>query len=198
MDTSEKDKCPRCGAVIRRESAEELCPACLMSGALEAPDGKFETVSLASSESLSRYGFAEFPCEFGGYRVLRLLGKGGMGAVYEAEQLDTGLRVALKVLSYAPESAAARQRFLREGRLAASVNHPNSVYIYGTEEIDGTPVITMEYVAGGTLSERLKRDGPLPAGAAVDVILQIIAGLEAAAAKGVLHRDIKPSNCFIG
>jgi serine/threonine protein kinase len=134
---------------------------------------------------------------FGEYRIVRLLGKGGMGAVYEAEQLDAGRRVALKVLSYAPESTAARQRFLREGRLAAAVNHPNSVYVFGTEDIDGAPVITMEYVSGGTLAEALKRDGPMPPGKAVDAILQVIAGLEGAAGYGVLHRDIKPSNCFI-
>src|SRR5208337_836178 len=77
------------------------------------------------------------------------------------------------------------------------VNHPNSVYVFGTEEIAATPVITMELVAGGTLQERVKQHGPLPAVEAVDAILQVIAGLEAAQAVGVLHRDIKPSNCFV-
>lgn len=128
---------------------------------------------------------------------MRLLGQGGMGSVYEAEDLEYGRRVALKVLRHAPDSPTSRQRFLREGRLAASVNHPNSVYIYAAEEIEGAPVITMEYVPGGTLTESVRRNGPLPVAQAVDAILQIIAGLEAAAAKGVLHRDIKPSNCFI-
>jgi uncharacterized RDD family membrane protein YckC len=71
------------------------------------------------------------------------------------------------------------------------------VYVYGTEEIEGAPVITMEIVEGGTLHERVKERGPLSVSEAVDVILQIIAGLEAAHAIGILHRDIKPSNCFI-
>lgn len=133
---------------------------------------------------------------FGGYRIERELGRGGMGAVYAAEQLASGRRVALKVLSHQLDSPEARARFLREGRLAASINHPNSVYVFGTEEIDDTPVIAMELIAGGTLQDRIQRGGPLPVGAAVDAVLQIIAGLEAAHSVGILHRDIKPANCF--
>ena len=197
MNTSENDKCKRCGAVVRRESTEKLCPACLMSGALERPGGKGETVSLALGESLSRYGPSEFPCEFGGYRLLGLLGRGGMGTVYEAELIATGRRVALKMLGQQLDSPEMRQRFLREGRLAAGVNHPNSLYIFGSEEIEGLPVIMMEIAAGGTLKDKLKKRGPLPVTEAVDAILDVISGLESAFAGGVLHRDIKPSNCFV-
>ena len=196
-NTSEKDKCKRCGAVIRRQSTEKLCPACLMSGALEPPGGKFETVSLASGESLLRYGPAEFPCIFGAYRLQGLLGRGGMGTVYEAEQIATGRRVALKMLAQQLDSPDMRQRFLREGRLAAGVNHPNSLYIFGSEEIEGLPVITMEIAGAGTLKDKLKERGPLPVAEAVDAILDVICGLESAFASGVLHRDIKPSNCFV-
>ena len=99
---------------------------------------------------------------FGAYRIERELGHGGMGAVYAAEHLESGRRVALKVLSRQLDSPEARARFLREGRLAASINHPNSVYVFGTEEIEGTPVIAMELIAGGTLQERVQRGGPLP------------------------------------
>ncbi len=133
---------------------------------------------------------------FGPYRILRLLGKGGMGVVYEAEEQETGRRVALKVLGRQFDSSADRARFLREGRMAASINHPNSVYVYGTEEIDGTPTIAMELVSGGTLQERVKNHGPMPVPAAVEAVLDILAGLEAAQAIGILHRDIKPGNCF--
>lgn len=129
--------------------------------------------------------------------MLQLLGRGGMGAVYEAEHLESGRRVALKVLGQSIDSPDARKRFLREGRLAASVSHPNSVYIYGTEEIDGAPVIAMELAAGGTLRDLIKQRGPLPPREAVDIILQVIAGLETAHAAGVLHRDVKPANCFV-
>ncbi len=134
---------------------------------------------------------------FGHYRIVRLLGHGGMGAVFEAEDTDSGRRVALKVLGHRLDSPEARSRFFREGRLAASVNHPNSVYVFGTEDIAGIPVIAMELVAGGTLQDRVTRDGPMPAPQVVDSVLQIIAGLEAAQRVGVLHRDIKPSNCFV-
>ncbi len=135
--------------------------------------------------------------KFGSYRLLRPLGKGGMGEVYEAEHEETRRRVALKVLSRGLPDPTDRARFLREGRLAASVSHPNSVYIYGTEEIEGTAVIAMELVSGGTLKDRVERGGPMPPREAVDAILQVVEGLEVAAARGVLHRDIKPSNCFV-
>src|SRR5208283_3436141 len=106
-------------------------------------------------------------------------------------------RVALKVLSHRLDSPDARERFFREGRLAASINHPNSVYIFGTEEVGGTPVITMELVSGGTLQDRVRAQGPLPVGEAVDCVLQIVEGLEAAQRVGILHRDVKPSNCYV-
>src|SRR6185436_8652390 len=85
---------------------------------------------------------------FGPYRVIRELGRGGMGEVYEAEEIDTGRRVALKLLSRALGDRQATDRFLREGRLAAAVSHPNSVYVFGSHEIDGMPAIAMELVAG--------------------------------------------------
>jgi len=197
MNVSEKDKCKRCGAVVPTKSTEKLCPACLLSGALDLHGAKAETVSLASDDLLSRYEHMEFPKEFGGYRLLGLLGRGGMGTVYEAEQIDTGRRVALKMLGLHLDSPDMRQRFLREGRLAASVNHPNSLYIFGSEEIDDLPVITMEIAGSGTLKDRLKKQGPFPVTEAVDAILDIISGLESAFAHGILHRDIKPSNCFV-
>ncbi len=197
MNTSENDKCKRCGAVVPAKSTEKLCPACLMSGALEPPGSKSETISLASGELLSGYVHSEFPCEFGDYRLLGLLGRGGMGTVYEAEQIATGRRVALKMLGQQLDSPEMRQRFLREGRLAAGVSHPNSLYIFGSEEIESVPVITMEIAGSGTLKDKLKKRGPLPTTEAVDAILDVIAGLEAAVAAGVLHRDIKPSNCFV-
>jgi len=168
------------------------------NGAAVAPGSPTEA---GDAETMASPAQAHVPPEagktFGSYHLVRLLGQGGMGAVYEAEQMDSGRRVALKILSQSLDSAEARARFLREGRLAASINHPNSVYIYGTEEIEGTPAIAMELVPGGTLEDRIKQKGPMPAPEAVDAILQIIEGLEAAQAVGVLHRDVKPSNCFI-
>lgn len=195
--------CLECGAAIP-EDAQGLCAKCLLKLGLasQLSPGFIETgvqppPFLGFDPKDPSRRLAVEPFEFGGYRILRLLGKGGMGAVYEAEDLASGRRVALKALGHSLDSPETRKRFLREGRLAASINHPNSVYVYGTEEVEGTPVITMELVPGGTLHERVKADGPMPVVAAVDAILQIIAGLEAAHAVGILHRDIKPSNCFI-
>lgn len=197
MNTSDKDTCRRCGAAVPAHSTEKLCPACLLSGALVPSGGPAETISMAPAGPLSNYGPSEFPGDFGEYRLLGLLGRGGMGAVYEAEDRATGRRLALKMLGQQLDSPEMRQRFLREGRLAARVNHPNSLYVFGSEEIEGLPVITMEIAGGGTLKDQLKKRGPLPVSEAVDGILDVISGLESAAACGVLHRDIKPSNCFV-
>ena len=156
-----------------------------------------ETMIMEKGPSLALNGSSELPCEFGDYCLLRFLGRGGMGTVYEAEQRSTGRHVALKMLGQQLESEEMRRRFIREGRLAAGINHPNSLYVYGAEEIDGVPVITMEIAGSGTLSDELKRKGPLPLSEAVDSTLSIIAGLESAYASGVLHRDVKPSNIFV-
>jgi hypothetical protein len=134
---------------------------------------------------------------FGGYRIGRVIGRGGMGEVYEAEQIEDGRRIALKVLRRSQASPRERSRFLREGRLAASIAHPNSVFVFGTEEIEGKQIITMELLTGGTLRDRVVAEGPMPVRESIDAILDAIAGLAAAAASGVLHRDVKPSNCFI-
>jgi len=135
--------------------------------------------------------------KFGGYQIIRALGKGGMGQVYEAEESESGRRVALKLLSRGLGDDEERERFLREGRLAASLSHPNCVYVFGTSEIQGFPVIAMELVPEGTLKDRVVPDTPMTSAQAVDAILQVLDGLEAAASIGILHRDIKPSNCFV-
>jgi len=168
--------CPACGAPLPPDAPAGLCPLCLLKSDLPTQTGGEQSPPVASAPANG-----PVPGQmFGGYRIARLLGSGGMGAVYEADHIESGRRVALKMLGHALDSVAARERFLREGRLAASINHPNTVYVYGTEEIDGTPAIAMELVSGGTLQERVQREGPLPVNAAVDAVLQIIAGLEAA------------------
>jgi uncharacterized RDD family membrane protein YckC len=120
-----------------------------------------------------------------------------MGEVYEAEQLETGRRLALKILRATLRGDEDRARFLREGQLAASISHAHTVYIFGSEEVGGSPAITMELLSGGTLKDRVSAEGPMPPSAAVSAVLDIIGGLDAAQAAGILHRDIKPSNCFV-
>jgi hypothetical protein len=167
------------------------------AGEGEAPTESFHGGQKSAKHHTAAEDLPQPGDRFGSYQLTRVLGRGGMGMVYEAEDTATSRRVALKLLTHGWDSPEARNRFFREGRLAASINHPHSVYIYGTEEIDGTPAISMEHIAGGTLQERVREHGPLSPPEAVDAILDIIAGLEAAATVGVLHRDVKPSNCFI-
>lgn len=135
---------------------------------------------------------------FGPYNLISLIGQGGFGQVWEAENLETGRRVALKVLlAVTTASPEFIERFKREGRLAASLNHPNCVYIFTAEEVKGYPVISMELMAGGTLQDLIDKQGRLPVKQAVDYVVDILQGLEAAHGAGIIHRDIKPSNCFL-
>jgi eukaryotic-like serine/threonine-protein kinase len=134
---------------------------------------------------------------FGAYRLIRPLGKGGFAEVWEAENEVNSRRVALKVLTeLRAESARALERFQQEGRIAASLASPRCVYVFDSGTHDGFPYIAMELVAGGTLADRI-HDGPLPPRTAVDVVLDVIEGLESAQQAGILHRDVKPSNVFL-
>jgi len=188
-------RCPRCGIEMPTVSRVAACPACLLQLGMDsfAEDVNAKTQPAGTSSR----GLPQPGDLFGHYKVLSLLGQGGMGAVYEAQDTETGRRVALKVLGQALDSPEARERFFREGRSAASINHPNSVYVFGTEEIAGTPVISMELVPGGTLQDLVRTHGPLPPTEAVNAVLQVIEGLQAAQRVGILHRDVKPSNCFV-
>jgi eukaryotic-like serine/threonine-protein kinase len=196
--------CPRCAKALPQDAPEGLCAACLLTAGTgmltysttdDAP-----TVLTAFGDSAQadpdgpRLADGQL---WGPYRINRLLGRGGMGEVYEAEHTETGRRLALKVLRGRLQNADDRARFLREGQLAASVSHPHTVYIFGSEEIYGMPVISMELLPGGTLKDRVAERGPLPPKEAVAAVLDIIGGLDAAQAAGILHRDIKPSNCFV-
>jgi DNA-binding winged helix-turn-helix (wHTH) protein/tRNA A-37 threonylcarbamoyl transferase component Bud32 len=135
--------------------------------------------------------------EISHYRILSKLGSGGMGVVYEAEDVRLGRRVALKFL---PEKLLgderALQRFEREARAASSLNHPNICTIYEVEEHDHQPVIVMELLEGESLKERI-RSGEVSFDELLEVGIQTCAALQAAHAKGIIHRDIKPGNIFV-
>lgn len=138
------------------------------------------------------------PREVDGFRLLRELGRGGMGIVYQAEELASGRAVALKVLATDElVSEEAFERFRREARMAASISDPHCVFVYGAHQVDGAPAIAMELCPGETLEHRLGKHQPIPIETAVRWTLEILEGLEAAHAAGVVHRDVKPSNCFI-
>jgi serine/threonine protein kinase len=131
------------------------------------------------------------------YKLLSLLGVGGMGEVYRAEDTSLKREVAIKVLpdqfTQDPERLA---RFEREAQLLAQLNHPNIAAIYGLEEADGVRFFSLELVEGETLAERVAK-GPLPVEEALEVCRQITEGVEAAHEKGVIHRDLKPANVKI-
>ena len=134
----------------------------------------------------------------GQYRLTELLGHGGMGVVYRAEDLRLERNVALKLLSGdVSDDARFRTRFLRESRLAASTEHPGIVPIYDAGEIDGLLYIAMRYVEGSDLGRLLRAEGALDPDRAVDVVAQLAAALDAAHEHGLVHRDVKPSNALI-
>jgi hypothetical protein len=137
--------------------------------------------------------------DFSGYRIVRRLGRGGMGILYLALEPDLERQVALKLI--APEAAADgvfAKRFAEESRIAASIEHPNVVPIYAAGSDDGVPFIAMRYVAGSDLGRRISREGHLRPEAAVALIAQVAEGLDAIHAAGLVHRDVKPANVLLG
>jgi ABC-type branched-subunit amino acid transport system substrate-binding protein/streptogramin lyase len=135
---------------------------------------------------------------FGTYRVDSLLGRGGMGVVYLATDVSLERPVALKLI--APELVANEQfraRFLREPKLAASLDHPNVIPIYDAGEHDGQLYLAMRYVKGTDLRALLERDGKLPAERTIEVVAQIAGALDAAHQRGLVHRDVKPGNVLL-
>jgi serine/threonine protein kinase len=134
----------------------------------------------------------------GPYRVLKILGAGGMGVVYEAEDPLLKRKVALKaMLPSLAVSESARQRFLREAQAAASIEHDHIVHIYQVGEDRGIPYIAMQFLKGEELDERLKREKRLPVKEVVRIGRETALGLAAAHAHGLVHRDIKPANIWL-
>jgi serine/threonine protein kinase len=152
------------------------------SGAAESEEARFSPGQLVASR----------------YRIVRLLGRGGMGEVYQADDEKLGERVALKLLSSnIGHPSAAVERFANEVRLARGIAHPNVCRVYDIGESDGWHYLSMEYVDGETLASLLDRVGPLSPEKVADIARQVCAGLSAAHSRGVLHRDLKPANIMI-
>jgi streptogramin lyase len=136
--------------------------------------------------------------ELGGYRIESLIGRGGMGIVYLAEDMTLGRKVAIKLL--APELAEDerfRERFLKESRLAASLEHPNIITIYEARQVDSSLYLAMRYVEGTDLRALIADGGALPIERALSIVSQVASALDAAHESGLIHRDVKPGNVLI-
>jgi serine/threonine protein kinase len=177
-------ECGECGVMLA--PAAKFCSEC-GARVQAAPDPNVDPLKEALEKSI---GFQ--------YRIDRLLGRGGMGAVYLAHELALDRDVAIKVLP--PDQAGTpqlRDRFKREARIAARLNHPYIVPLYTFGEVDGLVYFVMGYVAGESLASRLKQQGPLEAEEARTLLVHITDALDYAHRQGVVHRDIKPDNILI-
>jgi len=193
--------CNSCGAPVA--SASQMPTETAGSPASPSPDAGAPMISspvgrLISSGPMPAGGFTPGMVLAGRYRVIGLLGRGGMGEVYRADDLKLGQAVALKFLPKGlADDPVRRERFYAEVRIARQVSHPNICRVYDISELDGRHFLTMEYIDGEDLASLLKRIGNLHGTKALDVARQLCAGLAAAHNKGVLHRDLKPANVMI-
>jgi serine/threonine protein kinase len=137
------------------------------------------------------------PSQIGRYQIKSLIGRGGMGDLYLAHDPNTSRLVALKLLNATLDSSELRERFAREARALAALNHPNIVNIYDTGEFEDSPFIVMEYVRGETLAELIKRRATLTVSQKLKLICELCAGLAQAHEAGIIHRDIKPANLMV-
>ena len=181
--------CPSCGRAIPILDAPTLEPDRYAGAPKSAPP---------SSRLPQSGGFSPGTVLVNRYRIVALLGRGGMGEVYRAEDLKLGNVVALKFLPVSLQSdAAALAGFHAEVRNARQVSHPNVCRVYDIGEVDGQHFLTMEYIDGEDLASLLRRIGRLPPDKALETAHQICAGLAAAHDCGLLHRDLKPANIML-
>lgn len=187
-------KCPGCYQEVPRDSV--ACPKC--GGSLGSLEEATRPLRAVSSGSIDGARFAPGDMLAGRYRIIDLLGRGGMGEVYRAEDIKLRQAVALKFLPQdLPADADLLERLYHEVSSARQVAHRNVCRVYDVGESDGKHFISMEYVRGEELGSLLKRIGRLPEDKAIETARQMCAGLAAIHARGILHRDLKPSNVML-
>ncbi|HEV3203595.1 MAG TPA: serine/threonine-protein kinase [Gemmataceae bacterium] len=197
----EAKSCPECGLVLPENAPEGLCPRCLLqSGLANGQDTPIRAKPVATSIFQGPQPApipAELSAHFPQLEILELLGQGGMGAVYKARQKKLDRLVALKILSEeAGSDSAFAERFTREARALARLNHPNIVTVHDFGETDGLYYFLMEFVDGVNLRQLLNA-GTLRPYQALQIIPQICDALQYAHEEDIVHRDIKPENILL-
>ena len=182
-------KCPKCKADVSEDS--HFCSKC------GTPVKDTVDLSVSQTKTIQKPAISSGKTIAGKYKILEEIGRGGMGVVYRAEDIKLKRTVALKFLP--PEliqDQEAKQRFIQEAQAAAALNHPNICTIYEVDESDDQMFISMEYIEGQTLKDKLA-SGPINIDEATVIATQVAQGLDKAHKKGIIHRDIKPANIMI-
>lgn len=186
MNAAEPKACPQCSSPLERDG---MCLVCLLNEGIDAA---------AEQPKAPRSLMGSLPCEFAGHRLLREIAGGGMGIVFEAEDLRLKRRVAMKVIrdaQFARREEAAR--FRAEMKAIARLLHPHIIAVYESGEVDGTPYFTMRLAEGGSLAEKLAQQGAMPPREAAAMMVSIARAVQHAHDRGVLHRDLKPANILL-
>src|SRR3954467_15671578 len=175
--------CPTCGVNLPASAtAAGLCPSCLLATALSIADHTDDAAALLTAGT-----------SVGPFRIVRLLGRGGMATVYEAHDATLDRAIALKLLPpHLLQSGTFARRFEREARVVARLDHPNIVPTYSTGIDNGTPWMSMRLLPGGNLSAVVERRPPLPD--LIRMLREVALAVDYAHAQGVIHRDLKPTN----
>ncbi|HEX9047023.1 MAG TPA: serine/threonine-protein kinase, partial [Verrucomicrobiae bacterium] len=182
--------CPRCGKPVPRDVPLGLCPECLIQSAMGTEPGPAKAGFVPPTVSELARLLPQF-------EIISLIGQGGMGAVYKARQPALDRLVALKILpSHAAEDPGFAERFNREARALARLNHPNIVAVYDSGQAGNLGYLLMEFVDGANLRE-LRRTRQLAPHEALQIIPQICDALQFAHSEGIVHRDIKPENILL-
>ena len=214
----ERKTCPTCGNGIAADHPLGLCPACLMKEGLETQSAVPLLCTACQSPLLDDARFCAYcgapapvsaaPAEgdplraaleaklLGQYRIVRMLGRGGMGAVYLARDLTLEREVAIKVVGTVSDREVY-ERFRREARTAAKLSHANIVPLHAFGEVEGMPYFVMGYVRGESLADRLRREGNVAEEQARRILADVANALDHAHRHGVIHRDIKPDNVLL-